>query len=274
MQDHDIEVVDVTPELAREWLGFNTNNRNLRRRVVEAYAADMASGNWRWTGDSVKFAADGTLYDGQHRLAAQVESGCTIRTLVVRGLKDDAQEMIDGGAKRKFGDVLKLRGETNAILLAAISRRVTLWERGGGIDVLNGNRGATTAQMVQTIDRYPWLRDITLPSAMVAGRCGLPGSIVGFCWWLFSSIEGDAVAGDVDFFFERLADGQNMAKGDPIYELRKATENSKTVRGRRSERFMIAITIKAWNAFRDGATVGVLTFRPGGEKPERFPLPH
>ena len=127
--------------------------------------------------------------------------------------------------------------------------------------------------MLQTLDRHPWLRDITSPAATVAGHSSLPGSIVGFCWWLFSNIKGEDVAGDVEFFFARLADGQNMAKGDPIYELRKTAENSKTVRGQRSERFLTAIMIKAWNAYRDGAKVGLLTFRPGGEKPERFPEP-
>ena len=94
----NIEIVDVTPELAREWLGFNTHNRNMRARTVLAYAADMASGDWRWTGDSVKFATDGTLLDGQHRLAAIAEAGCTITTLIVRGLKNDTQ----GDNRRRY----------------------------------------------------------------------------------------------------------------------------------------------------------------------------
>jgi hypothetical protein len=79
---------------------------------------------------------------------------------------------------------------------------------------------------------------------------------------------------DAEFFFQRLADHQGLVKGDPVYELRRATDNSKSVRGQRSERYLTAITIKAWNAYRDGTQIGLLTFRPGGEKPERFPEPH
>lgn len=274
MQDQNIELVEITPTLAREWLGFNTHNRNVRARVVLAYAADMAAGDWGWNGESIKFAADGTLLDGQHRLAAIAESGCTVPMLVVRGLKNEAQETVDGGIKRNFADVLKLRGEQHALLLAAIVRRVTIWDSTGLAGGYNGKLGVTNAQMLQALERHPWLRDIAQPTAMVALHCGLPGSIVGFCWWLFSMLDGEDVSGDVEFFFARLSDGQSMVKGDPIYELRRAAENSKTVRGQRSERFLTAITIKAWNAYRDGVKIGLLTFRPGGEKPERFPLPH
>jgi hypothetical protein len=270
VQDQDIALAAVTPELAREWLGLNTHNRNLRTRVVLAYAADMASGNWQWNGDSVKFAADGTLLDGQHRLAAIAESGCTVAMLVVRGLKNETQDTVDGGVKRTFGDVLKLRGEQQPLILAAIARRVTSWENG---IMWVGKYPATNAQMLQTLNKYPWLRDIAQPSAITATRCSVPSSVIGFCWWLFSMLDDDT-SGDIDFFFSRLADFQGLVKGDPIYELRKTAENSRTVRGQRSERYLTAITIKAWNAYRDGAKVGLLTFRPGGEKPERFPLPH
>lgn len=269
----DVEVVKVTPDLAHEWLGFNTHNRSLRDRVVRAYAADMAAGNWQWNGESIKFAKDGSLLDGQHRLAGIAESGVTVDMLVIRDLPNQVQETVDGGTKRSFADVLNLRGERDPKLLAAITRRVAIWEAADtpGMSV-RANFTPTTAQMLQCLEHHPGLRDLTRPVSAVAIHCALPSSILGFCWWLFSGC--DDSASDVDFFFARLADGQNLAKGDSIYELRRAAENSKTVRGQRSERFLTAITIKAWNAYREGATVGLLTFRPGGAHPEKFPLPH
>jgi hypothetical protein len=245
----------------------------VRQRVVLAYAADMAAGDWRWNGESIKFAADETLLDGQHRLAAIAESGCTVPMLVVRGLKNDAQETVDGGAKRKFSDVLKLRGEHVPLVLAAIIRRVGMWDDGKRWMQGTGTYAPTNAQMLQVLDKYPWLRDLAQPAQNVAVHCGMPASIIGFGWWLFSMLKDD-ISGDVEFFFERLGDGQGLVRGDPIYELRRAVENSRSVRGQRSERYLTAIMIKAWNAYRDGVKVGLLTFRPGGEKPERFPLPH
>src|SRR5258708_40094679 len=122
--EENIQLIDVTPRLARDWLGFNSRNRNIRQRVVLAYAADMAAGDWRWNGESIKFAADGTLLDGQHRLAAVAESEATVPMPVVRRLKGEAQETVDGGAKRKLGDVPKLGRRQAPAALAAILRQV------------------------------------------------------------------------------------------------------------------------------------------------------
>jgi len=194
--------------------------------------------------------------------------------LVVRNLKNEAQETVDGGAKRKFADILKLRGEQTPLCLASILRRVAIWDCGNRWVDGKGRYAPTNAQMLQTLEKYPWLRDIAQPSQVAATHCALPASIIGFCWWLFDQVDSDEqTSRDIEFFFGRLMDGQSMAKGDPIYELRRTAENSKSVRGQRNERYLTAITIKAWNAYRSGSKVGHLTFRPGGEKPERFPEP-
>lgn len=261
------EIVDITPELAREWFGFNTHNRPLRQRTVSAYAWDMLSGNWQWNGESVKFAADGTLLDGQHRLAAIAEAGVTVRMLVIRGLPGDTQDTVDGGVKRRFSDVLALRGEANAHALAAIVRRVASWE--GGSIVSRSTATFSNARLLQVLEQYPDLRAVARAAHTVSAKAELPSSIVGFCMWLFGGLK-DADE-DVRFFFDRLVDFQGLQKGDAIYELRKTLESSRSVRGERSEVFLTAITIKAWNAFRSGKQVGLLSFKTGGARPEKFP---
>lgn len=270
----NVELVEVTPDLAHEWLGWNTHNRNLRERTVKAYAADMINGDWQWNGESIKFATDGTLIDGQHRLAAIVLGGMPVKMLVVRGLASQAQDTVDSGIHRKFADVLHLRGERAASLLAAIVRKVAYWE--AGYRKSHAGWSPTVAHMLQLIDKQPDLRDIALYAQQIATRVNLPGSVIGFGIWLFSRVETndrDQLSSDVSFFFERLKDGQNIAKGDPIYELRRAVANSTSNRGERGVTYLTAIMIKAWNAFRSGARVGVLVYRPGGSRPERFPEP-
>ena len=69
------EVVMVTPELAAEWLTHNTHNRGLKPIAIKRFAEDMTTGDWQWNGESIRFAADGTLLDGQNRLHAIVDSG-------------------------------------------------------------------------------------------------------------------------------------------------------------------------------------------------------
>lgn len=264
------EVVEITPDMARDWLGFNTHNRPLRARVVAAYADDMRNGDWQWNGESVKFGEDGVLLDGQHRLAAIADADVTVRMLVVRGLPNYTQDTVDGGVKRKFSDVLLLRGERLAVGLAALIRRVAIWESTGMV-AARANHAPTNAQMLQVLEKYPWLRELNASASLIATRCALPASIIGFCMWRFSSLP-DAEE-DITFFFQRLGDFQGLAKGDAIYELRKAAENSRSVRGQRSEVFLAAITIKAWNAYRAGKPVGMLVFKSGGARPEKFPEP-
>lgn len=265
----DVELVTIAPELAAEWLSCNTHNRSIRQRVVLAYAADMKAGNWQWNGESIKFAADGTLLDGQHRLAAIVEAGVTIPMLVIRNLPNETQETVDGGTKRKFADVLQLRGERSHATLSAVVRRVTSWE--SGVKRAGSSPYApTNAEMLQTLEKYPWLREVALSASNVSRHCGLPASVIGLGMWLFSRLSNE----DSDFFFARLSDSQGLVKGYPIYELRKTADGSRSVRGQRSEMYLTAILIKAWNAYRDGEQVGILSFKSGGAKPERFPEPH
>lgn len=264
------EVVMVTPELAGEWLVHNTRNRNPRKAAVSAYAADMLNGDWRWTGDPIRFGQDRSILDGQHRLMAVVESGATLPFLVLTGLPVEAQESIDAGVPRKFQDVLALRGEASANHLAAIVRKVHDWEAGNRNMGASGGR-ATHAQLSRTLEDHPELRDIQRASHNVASTYrDMPESLIGVAWWIFASIDQE----DADFFFARLSDGQNLSAGDPIYELRKTTAALRNnVRGERSQRYLMALTIKAWNAFRRGDRIGLLKFRTGGARPEQFPEP-
>lgn len=261
------EVVYITPEMAEAMLGHNTHNRSARPASVTAYAQDMAAGDWRWTGDPIRFALDGTLLDGQHRLMAIVESGVTVPMLVIRGLAREAQEDIDRGVPRKYGDVLRLRGELNANALAALVRKVHDWNR--GVRGSGSNSKATSAQLNRTLEAHPELREIASASGVLGAHWDMPPSLIGLAWWLFSTIDRE----DADFFFARCADGQNMAAGDPIYELRKVVAASRGDRGQRGQRYLLAVTIKAWNAYRSGDKVAQLKFRAGGAKPERFPEP-
>jgi hypothetical protein len=262
------EVVDITPDKAREMLTYNTHNRNLRGRVVAAYAEDMRSGGWVEDGQSLKFAVDGALLDGQHRLAAIVEADTTVRMLVVRNLPNQAQENMDTQAKRTFSDVLKLRGEERAVALAAACRRVHFWEAG-----YQRSRGAnitpTNRQLLQTLDKYPWLRETVAITQSVQLQVPIHGSILALCHWLFVQIDAD----DCDHFFKRLSDGVNLADGDPIHVLRRTVFKENTERARIADGVMLAYVIKAWNAFREGRKISILRYRPGGANPEQFPEP-
>jgi len=97
----------VTPAKAREWLERNnTRNRNLRPHKVALYADQMTRGQWLMAGDPIRFDSDGTLLDGQHRLAAVVESGKAQYFIIVMGLDPRTFGVMDIGMARTPGDSL------------------------------------------------------------------------------------------------------------------------------------------------------------------------
>jgi hypothetical protein len=120
-------VILVTPALAAEWLKSNTHNRKLDPRAVTALAEMIAAGQWRLTHQGVAFGADGSLYDGQHRLHAIVQAGVPVSLEVTRGLSRKDLDVIDNGGKgtRRVDEVIsitdgvKLTRSQTGILVAA-----------------------------------------------------------------------------------------------------------------------------------------------------------
>ncbi len=122
------EVRQVTPEQAALWLTANTSNRFMRKRRVELLAHDMAAGTFTLTPDAIAFNRDGTLINGQHRLAAVVKAGVAVPLIVAYGLPDEAYDATDDGLKRSLGDSLRRRGVLSANQVAAV---VNLTSRNG-----------------------------------------------------------------------------------------------------------------------------------------------
>lgn len=268
--DHNVQVETITPELAEEYMGKNTHNRNIRNYRVDAYAEDMVNGAWQWNGEAIKFSESGQLLDGQHRLLAIIKAQVSIPMLVVRGLPNSTQHTMDTGAVRKFSDVLKLRGEENYVVLATIVRSVHIWEKGqrrfGGAS----STAQTNPQLLATLEKYPYLREATHPLTRVSNSAGLPASASGALWFAFMNIDPH----DAENFFDRLASDEGHHHGEPIYMLRKVLQKSREdVRGTRNVTLLAALTVKAWNAYRSGDTVNLLRWTPGGASPERFPEP-
>lgn len=262
-----VEIVEVSPAIAEDWLSRNPNNRNLRRAVVESYARDMEAGRWAMNGETVKFSADGQLYDGQHRLNAVVQSGQTVPMVVVRGLTSDVMPTVDAGAKRTYSDALKLQGEDNTSTLAAVCRRAVMWDRG-----MKTNTGAikpTPLEMNDFIDRHPEIRTSAELAARLASRESLPASVYGLCHFLFAKLEAEQAT----WFLLRVSDGENLSAGDPIKHLRERITRLRVRGGRINETVGLALTIRAWNAHRSGQARAKLQLPAGGLTNENFPEP-
>jgi hypothetical protein len=129
------QVVNVSPDIAINWLERNSRNRPLRQSDVARYANDMKAGRWKLGGNVVKFAKDGTIINGQHFLWAVIESGCTIPVHVLTGLDPDVVMVEDDHARRRLTDVIRIThpGTTVTNLhtaVASLLRYSQAWQRG------------------------------------------------------------------------------------------------------------------------------------------------
>ena len=242
-----IDVLTVTPAIAREWLARNSHNRSIRERKVEEYARDMQSGEWRVNGETIKFSADGTLLDGQHRLRAVIAADLPVQLIVVTGLDSGTQATMDAGAKRTAADAFSLDGEKHAQTLAAVIRRAWAWERGDY--KLSMNAVPTTAESARFLTDHPEIRRSAEIAVQVRHqyRYVLPTS-VGVAHFLFSRIS----AADAAFFFVRLGDGAELPLGHPILTLRKRLLSDAASQKKTPDHFQLALLIRAWNAMRVG----------------------
>lgn len=262
-------VVTITPKQAGALIEHKNNrNRTVVQSRVEQYAADMRRGDWRVNGEAIKVSIDGEVLDGQHRLLAILEADTPIETLLITGLPAEAQESMDQGKARTFGDVLKLRGEKDYYVLAAAVRIVATYERDGIPYSAGYSAAPSNHQLARTLKRNPEIRDSCV-FANKRRRGWINVSLVAALHFLFSSVNPN----DADDFFTRLASGENLDASSPIYVLRERliAEHYSTDDRRLHFRSKAAFVVKAWNAYQDGTPLIRLVWNPGGAHPEAFP---
>jgi hypothetical protein len=244
----DLDVMLVTPEMAEEWLGVNENNRNISKVHVDLIVADMEQGNFMFTGDAIKFAWDGKLLDGQHRLHAIVKSGIAQQMLVVRGLPRAAQEVMDTGRKRTASDALKLRGGNNTAVTAAAARFLLNYPREA-----RACRNVTTSQILAWVDSHPGLvESVRFAGANKSPRGWAPESIIAAAHYLTAPVYRESF----ESFIVSVVRGANLAIKSP--ELAYARWNNNVAASRaqtRAEEHYIALA-RAFNAKLIGRELG------------------
>jgi len=279
MREPRTDIVDITPELATEYLEMNTHNRQLRPKKVAEFSAamlrtdDHGTPEWKFNGDTIVFALDDDdewyLLDGAHRLSAIVESGTTVRSIVVFGADAGAQETIDTGTKRTLADMLRLRGEVDTANLAAALRMVYRYL--ARQDLRADMVSETAQQLIHTLNEHPGLRDsIRASSRHDSTLPDCPRSVTATLHYLCGGVDEL----DRDEFFRRTGLGENLTEGDPAWLLRRRFHSNKinTTTRRMQSIELAAMAIKAWNAFREGRDLRILKWNPGGSRPEPFPL--
>lgn len=118
-----MEVIDtrielITPFKAKAMLEKNTGNRTISETVVLRLADAMSSGDFICTNNGIGIDETGNLIDGQHRLAAIIKSGVSIKMVVCtyEGKTTAKYIPIDCGKKRSLSDFTGLNKQSAAIV--------------------------------------------------------------------------------------------------------------------------------------------------------------
>lgn len=253
-----ISDIIVTPDVAADLLSQNTTNRPLSRPIVSKYARMMAMGRWIFNGDTIT-RSNGVLIDGQHRLAAVVKSGFSIRCILVDGVDAGAFATKDAGKPRTYGDLLSIGGFRNANALGAAATTVMkILEMQRDDSAGFYNKAMDNASILDWVVKNPELSGYYTSSKMGVGR-----NTVRMAMCFLYQQKG----ADISAFMNRLNSGVGLTKTDPAYHLREYLVRRRESGGAIERRRECAMFIKCINADLNGIPMKLLKFLDD----ERFP---
>ena len=121
MNTETVAIETITPARAQQLLNASKGNRRMDAAAIAAMARQMAAGQWHVTPEGIGLTDDGVLVDGHHRLRAIIDSGETVRMIVLRGMAKEAVPVINTGRSRSYQDASVFAGwklEKNSIISA------------------------------------------------------------------------------------------------------------------------------------------------------------
>lgn len=249
-------IATITPADAKPLLERFFAGPKVDQRLLQAYSKDMQEGRWILNGAPLVISDDDRVLDGRLRLLACVQSGASFDTLIVEGISSNSYETIDAVRKRTLADVLSVRNERHGRPLAAALRIIWTYQNGGTPGT--GKTPSPTA-LLTILEDHPSIRDSIMPALAAAPL--LPHGCGIALHYLMSQSE-PLVA---DRFFALI--GEPVGEGDlsPVLNLHQVLNELKGQGGNRKQTYILAITIKAWNAFRSNSALKQLRYGPDRE---------
>lgn len=110
------ELVNVTPEMAADWLSKNEGNRKLREQHAAALARAMDEGKYKLTHQAIALTKRKRLIDGQHRCRAVCIHNRPVNMYVAYDVPDDVFAVLDSGMPRKMHERLRSNPTSTTIM--------------------------------------------------------------------------------------------------------------------------------------------------------------
>lgn len=265
----ELALETITPEVARQMLVFNTKNRRVNPEHVTYLSGVMQRGEWVVNGETIAFADDGSMLDGQHRLLAVIDSSVSIETLVMRNLSAAARDVTDTQMTRRLSDQLAIEGYERTIFLASAVNNL---HRFTGAEIRQGLANKPSPhQALRRLTEAPELQESVALVSPLPREIGFgPVGVLATMHFLFRRVD----PAPTEDFFGRLLDGVGLSRGDPVLHLRNRfiTESRKARRHRELKPHNVAyLTIVAFNHRRAGTELQKLRARSNDPFPEILP---
>jgi hypothetical protein len=213
--------MDVTPAMAEIWLQHNVRNRSVSQDTVNGYAREMMNGRWLPNHQGIAFDNLHVLNDGQHRLLAIVQSGCTVRLMVTFGLPSKVEgelmtgmDTIDRGRTRSVADQLKVQhGLKGGSVLAMICNRLA------GMCSPERTRRLSVGEVLDIHETFRPEVDWLIKHRSKAHGLKKAGVLAGFAFALASCRGGGDGAEDgplIEGMFTQLCGDGELVAGTPL----------------------------------------------------------
>jgi hypothetical protein len=264
-----VRIMWVSPARAKAWLARNTHNRRLRDNPTTRIARDITNDAYVLNGETIKFADDGVLLDGQHRLEAVVVADKGVWMVVVMGLPRSAQHTVDRVQLRNIGDALRLKEppETNTNVLAGVLANTIVLK--SSTPTNPSAAWPSGDQALAYLEQRPEVREAVSKGENLSHILRTPSVSAGAMYHIFAAIDED----DADDFYDKLASGADLQFDSSILKLREFMFREAQAPRRVGRVRLHAYYIKCWNAYRKGLSMQVLGRKTGGSHPEAFPEP-
>lgn len=269
-----MSIEQITPDTAAKMLEHNEGNRKLQVRKADSTRA-IENDEFVLNGETIIFADDGTLLDGQHRLCACVAYNKPIVSIVVRGIPKDAQITIDTGKRRGVADNLTMRGYNNASIVGSIGRAFLCVEKFGVLSTIRGRHAgeakATVKEVVSYIDANyeKKIKQFISPVRRVYERFkGIRSSTIAVVFQEIKQVDIESYEHFVGMLTGAYSPDENMIK---LICILQENASKRDLSKRLSQEYIAAFMVKTWNAYMKGETIKQLKYSPGGAHPEQFP---
>ncbi len=215
----------ITPQMAESLLRHNPHNRKVSFRTVQKYAAAMANGSWKRTGQAILINQDGVVQDCQHRAWACYLSGVSFPSYVVADVPVEADlfAFIDDSKPRSAADALYTSGNNGLSPIVAGAVKLANRYDNYALSIMSNTskcRDLTNPEVLEYCRQNPGLNHAThIMMANYANAAKVIGNkhVAAFFAWKVIEHYGQDV---LDDFFVPLGTGANLDEDDPILGLR------------------------------------------------------